>query len=128
MHKSASDKDIRAAYKRLSKKWHPDKNKSPEAEGKFVEIARGAWRHTRKGNKCTDKQCSIRSALGCDSEIDSRSKPSMVAYCAFRNAKSTIGMARKGSRLMKAVSSPEQTHSTCSQTSLVVVRNLASLK
>lgn len=41
MHKSASDRDIRAAYKRLSKKWHPDKNKTPEAEGKFVEIARG---------------------------------------------------------------------------------------
>jgi len=40
VHKSASDKDIRAAYKRLSKKWHPDKNKSPEAEGKFVDIAR----------------------------------------------------------------------------------------
>ncbi|TEB33384.1 DnaJ-domain-containing protein [Coprinellus micaceus] len=40
VHKSASDRDIRAAYKRLSKKWHPDKNKTPEAEGKFVEIAR----------------------------------------------------------------------------------------
>jgi len=42
VHRSASDKDIRAAYKRLSKKWHPDKNKSPGAEEKFVEIARGA--------------------------------------------------------------------------------------
>jgi DnaJ-related protein SCJ1 len=44
VHKSASERDIRAAYKRLSKKWHPDKNKTPEAEGKFVEIARGMWR------------------------------------------------------------------------------------
>jgi preprotein translocase subunit Sec63 len=41
VHKSASDKDIRAAYKRLSKKYHPDKNKAPDAEDKFVEIARG---------------------------------------------------------------------------------------
>ena len=41
VHKSASDRDIRAAYKRLSKKFHPDKNKDPDAEGKFVEIARG---------------------------------------------------------------------------------------
>ncbi|KAF6754486.1 hypothetical protein DFP72DRAFT_899219 [Ephemerocybe angulata] len=40
VHKSASEKDIRAAYKRLSKKWHPDKNKSPGAEDRFVEIAR----------------------------------------------------------------------------------------
>jgi len=40
VHKSASDKDIRAAYKRLSKKFHPDKNKAPDAEDKFVQIAR----------------------------------------------------------------------------------------
>ena len=41
VHKSASDKDIRAAYKRLSKKFHPDKNKDPDAENRFVDIARG---------------------------------------------------------------------------------------
>ncbi|KAF8149982.1 hypothetical protein B0H34DRAFT_731981 [Crassisporium funariophilum] len=40
IHKSASEKDIRAAYKRLSKKFHPDKNKDPDAEGRFVDIAR----------------------------------------------------------------------------------------
>ncbi|KAG2017663.1 DnaJ protein [Coprinopsis cinerea AmutBmut pab1-1] len=40
VHPSASDKDIRAAYKRLSKKWHPDKNKDPGAEERFVNIAR----------------------------------------------------------------------------------------
>ncbi|KAJ2917414.1 hypothetical protein MD484_g3009, partial [Candolleomyces efflorescens] len=44
VHRSASDKDIRTAYKRLSKKWHPDKNKSAGAEDKFVEIARGTIR------------------------------------------------------------------------------------
>ncbi|KAF8910645.1 hypothetical protein CPB84DRAFT_1764259 [Gymnopilus junonius] len=38
--RSASERDIRAAYKRLSKKFHPDKNKAPDAEEKFVEIAR----------------------------------------------------------------------------------------
>ncbi|KAI0077903.1 DnaJ-domain-containing protein [Panus rudis PR-1116 ss-1] len=37
--RSASEKDIRAAYKRLSRKYHPDKNKDPGAEEKFVEIA-----------------------------------------------------------------------------------------
>ncbi|KAI0783681.1 DnaJ-domain-containing protein [Abortiporus biennis] len=37
--RSASDKDIRAAYKRLSKKYHPDKNKEEGAEEKFVEVA-----------------------------------------------------------------------------------------
>jgi DnaJ-related protein SCJ1 len=39
--KSASAGDIRAAYKRLSKKYHPDKNKEPDAEDRFVQIARG---------------------------------------------------------------------------------------
>ncbi|KAJ6505973.1 hypothetical protein DFH09DRAFT_1251868 [Mycena vulgaris] len=41
IHKSASEKDIRHAYKKLSRKFHPDKNKDPGAEDKFVEIAHG---------------------------------------------------------------------------------------
>ncbi|KAF9532607.1 DnaJ-domain-containing protein [Crepidotus variabilis] len=40
VHKSATEKEIRTAYKKLSKKFHPDKNKSPDAEDKFVQIAR----------------------------------------------------------------------------------------
>ena len=39
--RSATDQDIRKAYKRLSKKYHPDKNQSPGAEEKFVEVAHG---------------------------------------------------------------------------------------
>ncbi|KAF8896370.1 hypothetical protein BD779DRAFT_1433142 [Infundibulicybe gibba] len=39
LHRSASEKDIRHAYKKLSRKFHPDKNKQPGAEDKFVEIA-----------------------------------------------------------------------------------------
>jgi DnaJ-class molecular chaperone len=41
VHRSASDADIKKAYKRLSRKYHPDRNKEPNAEEKFVEITRG---------------------------------------------------------------------------------------
>ncbi|GAA3188129.1 molecular chaperone DnaJ [Lentilactobacillus kefiri] len=36
--KDASDDEIKHAYRKLSKKWHPDINKAPNAEAKFKEI------------------------------------------------------------------------------------------
>lgn len=37
--KATSQKDIKKAYQKLAKKWHPDVNKAPEAEARFKEIA-----------------------------------------------------------------------------------------
>ena len=37
--RSATQKEIKKAYKTLAIQWHPDKNDSPEAEEKFMEIA-----------------------------------------------------------------------------------------
>jgi DnaJ-class molecular chaperone len=34
----ANEKDIKDAYKSMAKKWHPDRNKAPEATEKFKEI------------------------------------------------------------------------------------------
>ncbi|EIW83871.1 DnaJ-domain-containing protein [Coniophora puteana RWD-64-598 SS2] len=39
LSRQATEQDIRSAYKRLSKKYHPDKNKEAGAEDKFVDIA-----------------------------------------------------------------------------------------
>lgn len=38
VNKRANDKEIKSAYRQLSKQYHPDKNQSPEAHDKFVEI------------------------------------------------------------------------------------------
>lgn len=37
--RSASGADIKKAYRKLSLKYHPDKNPSPEAATKFAEIS-----------------------------------------------------------------------------------------
>jgi len=34
----ASEDDIKKTYRRLAMEWHPDRNKSPEAEQKIKEI------------------------------------------------------------------------------------------
>ncbi|TAL47301.1 hypothetical protein EPN87_03290 [archaeon] len=36
---TANDAEIRTAYRSLALQWHPDRNKSPEAEEKFKEIS-----------------------------------------------------------------------------------------
>ncbi|MHA1775393.1 MAG: molecular chaperone DnaJ [Promethearchaeia archaeon] len=36
--RSASTDDIKRAFRKLAMKWHPDRNKSPEAQNKFKEI------------------------------------------------------------------------------------------
>ena len=38
--RDADKKTIKEAYHRLAMKWHPDRNKSPDAEAKFKEIAK----------------------------------------------------------------------------------------
>ena len=39
VQKDAPKQDIKRAYRKLAMKYHPDRNKAPEAEEKFKEIS-----------------------------------------------------------------------------------------
>lgn len=44
--RDASDKDIKRQYRKLSKQWHPDKNRGDEtAHDKFVQVSEGTHFH-----------------------------------------------------------------------------------
>ena len=36
--RQATGQEIKKAYKKLAREWHPDKNRSPDAEARFIEI------------------------------------------------------------------------------------------
>ena len=39
VHEDASEEEIKKAYRKLARQWHPDVNKSPDAHERFIEIS-----------------------------------------------------------------------------------------
>lgn len=40
VEKNASKDEIKSAFRKMARKWHPDVNKAPEAEAKFKELGK----------------------------------------------------------------------------------------
>ncbi|KAL6045938.1 DnaJ-like protein [Balamuthia mandrillaris] len=58
---NADEDEIKAAYRRLAMKWHPDKNPSPDATAKFQEISY-AYRKLTTDESDSDEDMSDFSA------------------------------------------------------------------
>ena len=75
LEKDASKREIKSAYRKLAKKWHPDRNPSPKAEDAFkkvnwaynflmsLDISKGFNRDKAKGNQYDDEYLVDEDAL-----------------------------------------------------------------
>ncbi len=68
--RSASDQEIKSAYRKLAKTYHPDQNKEPKAQEKFAEA-------TNAYDFLSDKQKRQQYDRG---EIDADGNPKMAGF------------------------------------------------
>ena len=58
--RDASESEIKKAFRRLAVKYHPDKNKDPDAQKKFVKIANGKYQYYFVLNPCCYEENMIK--------------------------------------------------------------------
>ena len=68
VNKTASEDDIKKAYKKMALKFHPDKNKEPDAEEKFKEIAEAYEVLSDRGKKHKYDSSNRRNSTPTDPE------------------------------------------------------------
>lgn len=97
MDKSASEHDIKKAYKRLSRRYHPDKNHEPDAESKFVEVAHGESLLSHTASKNCDPIIIAAYEILSDTTVGYTTTSKRKGYVLTGNRKDkyTTDMARR---------------------------------
>ena len=94
--KDATEDDITKAYRKLARKYHPDLNKTKEAEEKFKDISEAYDVLSNKTRRWSDRRC-----LGCCQKT-LRRRASRRAASAWR------GTSRRARRVGTPVSAAPQ--------------------
>lgn len=73
---TATEKDVQRAYRKLTLKWHPDKNSAPEAERMFhlISLAQNVLRDVDKRKFIDTKLAQVRAAAARRAEMDAKRK------------------------------------------------------
>lgn len=73
---TATEKDVQRAYRKLTLKWHPDKNSAPEAERMFhlISLAQNILRDVDKRKFVDTKLAQSRAAAARREVMDAKRK------------------------------------------------------
>lgn len=88
--RSATDDDLKKAYRKLALKYHPDKNKSPDAEERFKEVAEAYEVLSDKKKREVYDQCGEEGLQG-GAQASSQVSMRRTIYKYFQSTLSNFG-------------------------------------